>query len=63
VRADRVLSRRKVAKHFTAQITDDSIRYARDQDSIAAEAKLDGVYVAHQRRPRRPCGARLLDLA
>jgi hypothetical protein len=45
VRADRVLRRRKVAKHFTTQITDDSIRYARDQDSIAAEAKLDGIYV------------------
>ena len=45
VRADRVLRRRKVAKHFTIQITDDSIRYTRDQDSIAAEAKLDGIYV------------------
>jgi hypothetical protein len=45
VRADRVLARRKVAKHFTVEITDDSIRYARDQDSIAAEARLDGIYV------------------
>jgi Transposase DDE domain len=45
VRADRVLNRRKVAKHFTVEITDDSIRYARDQDSIAAEAQLDGIYV------------------
>jgi Transposase DDE domain len=45
VRADRVLRRRKVAKHFTTEITDDSIRYARDQDSITAEAKLDGIYV------------------
>ena len=45
VRADRVLARRKVAKHFTVEITDDSLRYARDQDSIAAEAKLDGIYV------------------
>jgi Transposase DDE domain len=45
VRVDRVLRRRKVAKHFTAEITDDSIRYARDQDSIAAEAKLDGIYM------------------
>jgi hypothetical protein len=45
VRVDRVLRRRKVAKHFTAEITDDSIGYARDQDSIAAEAKLDGIYV------------------
>jgi len=45
VRVDRVLHRRKVAKHFTTEITDDSIGYARDQDSIAAEAKLDGIYV------------------
>jgi len=45
VRVDRVLNRRKVARHFTVEITDDSLRYARDQDSIAAEAKLDGIYV------------------
>src|SRR5246127_347917 len=45
VRADRVLNRRKVAKHFQVEITDDSIRYARDPDSIAAEARLDGIYV------------------
>jgi hypothetical protein len=45
VRVDRVLNRRKVAKHFTVEITGDSLRYARDQDSIAAEAKLDGIYV------------------
>ena len=45
MRVDRVLARRKVAKHLTIRITDDSIRYARDQDSIAAEAKLDGIYV------------------
>ena len=45
VRADRVLSRRKVAKHLTVEIGEDYVRYARDQDSIAAEAKLDGIYV------------------
>src|SRR5579863_3033038 len=45
VRVDRVLHRRNVDKHFTTEITDDSIGYARDQDSIAAEAKLDGIYV------------------
>jgi len=45
VRVDRVLRRRKVARHFTTEITDDSIRCARDQDSIAAEAALDGIYV------------------
>jgi hypothetical protein len=45
VRVDRVLNRRKVAKHFTVQITGDSFSYHRDQDSIAAEARLDGIYV------------------
>jgi hypothetical protein len=45
VRVDRVLNRRKVAKHFTVEITGDSLSCTRDQDSIAAEAKLDGIYV------------------
>jgi hypothetical protein len=45
VRADRVLSRRKVARHFTVDIGEEHLRYARNQDSIAAEAKLDGIYV------------------
>jgi hypothetical protein len=45
VRVDRVLRRRKVAKHFTTEITDDSFSCARDQDSVDAEAKLDGIYV------------------
>jgi hypothetical protein len=45
VRVDRVLRRRKVAKHFTVEIGEDRFSYARDQDSIAAEAALDGIYV------------------
>jgi hypothetical protein len=45
VRADRVLRRRKVARHFTVQVTDDSLSHTRDQESITAEAKLDGIYV------------------
>ena len=45
VRADRVLRRRKVAKHFRAEITDDHFSYARNQESITAEAALDGIYV------------------
>ena len=45
VRADRVLKRRKVAKHFTVDIGDDHLSFARDRDSIATEAKLDGIYV------------------
>ena len=45
LRADRVLRRRKVAKHFTIAITDASFSYARNTGSITAEAALDGIYV------------------
>jgi hypothetical protein len=45
VRVDRVLTRRKVARHFTIDIGDDHLSYARNQDSITAEAALDGIYV------------------
>jgi hypothetical protein len=45
LRADRVLRRRKVARHFRIDIGDDYLSYARDQDSIVAEAKLDGICV------------------
>jgi hypothetical protein len=45
VRVDRVLNRRKVGKHFTIAIGEDRFSYARNQDSITAEAKLDGIYV------------------
>src|SRR5579871_329929 len=45
VRVDRVLIQRKVAKHFTVGIGEDHLRYARNHDSIAAEARLDGIYV------------------
>jgi hypothetical protein len=45
LRADRVLRRRKVAKHFTTSIGEDHFSFARNQDSITAEAALDGIYV------------------
>jgi hypothetical protein len=45
VRVDRVLARRKVARHFQVDIGEDRFSYARDQDSITAEAALDGIYV------------------
>jgi hypothetical protein len=45
VRVDRVLNRRKVGKHFTTAITGDSFSYARNPDSVTAEAALDGIYV------------------
>src|SRR5512132_95022 len=45
LRAGSVLGRRKVAKHFTLTITEDTLGFARDAAAIAAEAALDGFYV------------------
>jgi hypothetical protein len=45
LRVGTVLGRRKVAKHFTLTITEDSLAFARDEAAIAAEAALDGFYV------------------
>jgi hypothetical protein len=42
LRVGKVLNRRKVAKHFTIDIGEDRFSYHRNQDCIAAEAKLDG---------------------
>jgi hypothetical protein len=45
LRAGRVLNKRKVAKHFTLDITQGRITWQRDQASIDAEAATDGIYV------------------
>ena len=45
VRVDRALNRRKVGKHFVIDIGEDHFSYHRNQDSITAEAALDGIYV------------------
>lgn len=45
VRVGRVLGRFKVGKHFRYQIADTDFQYQRDEDNIAAEALLDGLYV------------------
>jgi hypothetical protein len=45
LRVDRVLNRRKVGKHITTDIGEDRFSYHRNQDSITAEAALDGIYV------------------
>ncbi len=41
----RVINRYKMAKHFTLTITDTSLTFARQEDAIAAEAALDGIYI------------------
>lgn len=40
-----VLNRKKMAKHFTRTITDEDFTFARNDAAIAAEARLDGIYV------------------
>jgi hypothetical protein len=45
LRVGKILGRRKVGKHFTLEITDTRLQYARDEDAIAREAALDGLYV------------------
>jgi hypothetical protein len=45
IRVGKVVGRYKMAKHYILDITDDAFAFTRDQDQIAAEAALDGLYV------------------
>lgn len=45
VRVGKVINHYKVGKHFVLEITEDSFSYRRDEEKIAAEALLDGLYV------------------
>jgi hypothetical protein len=45
VRVGRVLNQFKMGKHFILDIGDDHFAFRRDQEQIAAEAALDGLYV------------------
>src|SRR5919197_672529 len=46
-----VIGRHKMAKHFALTITGDSFAYRRKPESIAAEARLDGIYVVRTSVP------------
>ena len=46
-----VIGRRKMAKHFATDITDDSFSFARKAEAIAEEARLDGIYVLRTSLP------------
>jgi hypothetical protein len=58
VRTGKVINKRKVAKHFTLDIGEGTLTWARDQASIGAEAAFDGIYVI-----RTPLPAQALDAA
>jgi hypothetical protein len=45
VRVGKVVNKYKVGKHFTLDIHDDRFGFAIDQEKVAAEASLDGIYV------------------
>jgi hypothetical protein len=47
----KVINQKKVAKHFTVDITDDRLAWWRDEQKIAAEAALDGIYVIRTSLP------------
>lgn len=45
MRVGKVLNKFKVGKHFQLEIADQSFRYSRDEEKIAEETALDGIYV------------------
>jgi len=46
-----VIGKHKMAKHFALTITDTDLGFARKQDQIDAEARLDGIYVVRTSLP------------
>jgi hypothetical protein len=52
LRVGKVINHYKMAKHFHITITDDSFTFRRNQDAIAAEAALDGIYVLRTSLPQ-----------
>jgi transposase len=51
LRVGRVLGRFKMAKHFSIEISEQGLRYSRNQPRIDAEAALDGIYVIRTNLP------------
>jgi hypothetical protein len=45
VKVGKVINKKKVGKHFITDIADGRLSWRRDEDKIAAEAELDGIYV------------------
>ena len=45
VRVGKVINRYKMAKHFVTEITDERFTFRRNEDKIATEKQLDGIYI------------------
>jgi len=57
LRAGKVFNRFKVAKHFVLSIDEGQFDWKRNEESIKAEAALDGVYVIRTSEPRERLSA------
>lgn len=53
----KVIDKHKMAKHFQITITEDSFTYQRREQAIAAEARLDGLYVIRSNLPKQAMSA------
>ena len=51
VRVGKVLNKYRVAKHFVLEISDDAFSYHIDENKVAEEAALDGIYVVRTSLP------------
>ena len=51
LRVGKVINHYKMAKHFTLAITEDTFEFTRNDEAIAAEAALDGIYVLRTSLP------------
>ncbi|EUA73237.1 putative transposase [Mycobacterium xenopi 4042] len=52
----KVCNKFKMAKHFDLHITDEAFSFTRNQQAIAAEAALDGIYVLRTSLPEHALG-------
>ncbi len=57
LRVGKLLGRFKMAKHFEIEITKTAFTYARKAEAIAAEARLDGIYVLRTSVTKKLLGA------
>jgi transposase len=51
LRVGKVVNKHKVAKHFQLDISDDGLQFRIDDEKVAAEAALDGIYVIRTSLP------------
>lgn len=57
LRVGRVINQYKMAKHFVLEIRDDRFAFQRASDSIASEARLDGLYIIRTSVPAEAMAA------